>query len=146
MTGDDRAMPPKADGASDGRDGGMADGAPVQTDGATVQTYALTVTAVDTTFVTEDHFIAAVEMQLSGEPFAEAMGRDLGGYTRDYACQDAVCQASFYTDPSCERRRGVVDLGGLFGGGRVVRVFEAADEQYRLRVGGGDVPAVRAGA
>ncbi|HTB56912.1 MAG TPA: hypothetical protein VLC06_03515 [Polyangia bacterium] len=113
----DRALPPKGDGASDGRDGGTTDGTPVQTDGATAQTYALTVTAVDTTFVTEDHFIAAVEMQLSGEPFAEAMGRDLGGYTRDYACQDAVCQASLYVDPSLpDAGDGVIDLAGYSSG------------------------------
>jgi hypothetical protein len=76
------------------------------------QTYAVTVSQVDTTFVTEDHFIAAVEMQLSGEPFAEAMGRDLGGYTRDYACQDPVCQASLYTDPSSADGTSVIDLPG----------------------------------
>ncbi|HXT95786.1 MAG TPA: hypothetical protein VN853_05775, partial [Polyangia bacterium] len=76
------------------------------------QTYAVTVSQVDTTFVTEDHFIAAVEMQLSGEPFAESMGRDLGGYTRDYACQDPVCQASLYTDPSSADGTSVIDLPG----------------------------------
>jgi len=53
--------------------------------GLDVQAFALHVTSVDTRFVTEDHFIASVEMQLSGEPFAQAMGRDLGGYTRDYS-------------------------------------------------------------
>src|SRR5450755_853418 len=69
------------------RDGSADQSTPASDASTTGQTFALTVTAVDTTFVTEDHFIAAVEMQLSGEPFAEAMGRDLGGYTRDYACQ-----------------------------------------------------------
>jgi hypothetical protein len=64
------------------------------------QSYALTVTSVDTTFVTEDHFIASVEMQLSGEPFAEAMGRDLAGYRRDYACTGSLCSPSVYWDPS----------------------------------------------
>ena len=64
------------------------------------QTFALSVSAVDTTFTTEDHFIAAVEMQLSGEPFAEAMGRDLGGYARDYSCQGSVCSPSTYRDPN----------------------------------------------
>jgi hypothetical protein len=99
-----------ADQASPGGSGGSADG-------STAQTFALTVTAVDTTFVTEDHFIAAVEMQLSGEPFAEAMGRDLGGYSRDYACQDAVCQASLYVDPANpDAGAGVVDLAGYSAG------------------------------
>src|SRR4051812_36874410 len=51
--------------------------------------FALKVSAVDTRFHTRDHFMASLEMQLSGEPFAEAMGRDLGGYARDYACQDS---------------------------------------------------------
>ena len=96
----DRTM--KGDGQGDGHGDARLDGIG---DASTAQTYALTVTAVDPTFVTEDHFIAAVEMQLSGEPFAEAMGRDLGGYTRDYACQDATCQASVYTDPKLGRRQ-----------------------------------------
>jgi hypothetical protein len=103
-------------GAFDGRvagDGGTADAPTVQSDAAPAQTYALTVTAVDTTFVTEDHFIAAVEMQLAGEPFAEAMGRDVSGYTRDYACQGAACQASLYADPSLvDPGDGVIDLAG----------------------------------
>jgi hypothetical protein len=79
------------------------------------QTFALDVTAVDTTFVTEDHFIAAVEMQLSGEPFAEAMGRDLGGYIRDYSCQAAVCSASIYHDPTIDDGgdNAVTDLAGF---------------------------------
>ena len=82
------------------------------------QTFALNVTAVDTTFVTEDHFIAAVEMQLSGEPFAQAMGRDLGGYSRDYSCQAAVCSASTYYDPSVTDGgdAAVTDLAGFSSG------------------------------
>jgi hypothetical protein len=35
-----------------------------------------------TRFVTADHMRASIEMQLSGEPFAELLGRDLGGYDR----------------------------------------------------------------
>src|ERR1700689_3394335 len=58
------------------------------------------VTPVDTTFVTRDHFIASVEMQISGEPFAQAMGRDLGGYSRDFACQTCPCSPSTYFDPA----------------------------------------------
>src|SRR5271170_481922 len=64
------------------------------------QTLQLNVTAVDTTFVTRDHFIASVEMQISGEPFAEAMGRDLSGFSRDFVCQLGACQASIYYDPA----------------------------------------------
>jgi hypothetical protein len=64
------------------------------------QSFALTITAVDPTFVTRDHFMAAVEMQLSGEPFAEAMGRDLNGYSRDFFCQSCTCDPSLYHDPA----------------------------------------------
>src|ERR1700748_3058125 len=46
--------------------------------------YALSITAVDTRFDTRDHFIASLEMQLSGEPFAAAMGRDVRVYNRGY--------------------------------------------------------------
>jgi hypothetical protein len=38
----------------------------------------------DTRFETAPHMLASIEMQLSGEPFAEAMGRDLAGYSRDF--------------------------------------------------------------
>ena len=83
---------------------------------------AVVVTAVDPTFVTEDHFIASVEMQLSGEPLAEAMGRKLSGYGRDYACQDGVCQASLYTDPALAKTAHPqrIDLAG----------YSAAIESY----------------
>jgi hypothetical protein len=36
-----------------------------------------------TRFETREHMLASGEMQISGEPLAEAMGRDLGGYSRD---------------------------------------------------------------
>ena len=36
----------------------------------------------DTTFVTADHFLASIEMQISGEPFAQLLGRNLAGYDR----------------------------------------------------------------
>jgi hypothetical protein len=68
--------------------------------GRRAQTFALNVLRVDTRFRTEDHFIASVEMQLSGEPFAEAMGRDVAGYQRNYACQASVCSPSTYADPN----------------------------------------------
>lgn len=89
------------------------------------QSYALSITAVDTTFATEDHFIAAVEMQLSGEPFAEAMGRDLGGYSRDYSCPGPVCAPSVYQDPA---------LAQADDGGPVTRIdlagYSSAIESY----------------
>lgn len=64
------------------------------------QTFALTVTEIDKTFVTREHFIASLEMQLSGEPLAQAMRRSLGAYNRDYHCQANVCSPSTYYDPS----------------------------------------------
>jgi hypothetical protein len=78
------------------------------------QSYALSVTSVDTTFDTEDAFMAAIEMQLSGEPLAQAMGRDLNGYSRSYSCSEAVCSPDTYIDPSPHAgARGVVDLAGF---------------------------------
>ncbi len=98
-------------------DGGSASVSPEADSGVPVpQSYALTVAAVDTTFVTEDHFIASLEMQLSGEPFAEAMGRDLGGYSRDYSCPGSPCSPSVYQDPALEADDGgpteSIDLAG----------------------------------
>jgi hypothetical protein len=83
--------------------------------------YALNVTAIDRRFDTRDHFIASVEMQLSGEPFAEAMGRDLGGFARDYSCQESVCSPSVYVDPMERAVDGgapepVIDLAGFSSG------------------------------
>ncbi len=52
--------------------------------GAVPQTLRVDATIVDTRFVTRDHFIAGVEMQIAGEPLAEAMGRVLSGYSRDH--------------------------------------------------------------
>ena len=76
------------------------------------QTLQLNVTAVDTTFTTRDHFIASVEMQISGEPFAEAMGRELSGFSRDFVCEGSVCQASVYYDPALGGKVGKIDLAG----------------------------------
>jgi hypothetical protein len=88
---------------------------------AAPKSYALTVSAVDTTFVTRDHFMAAVEMQISGEPFAEAMGRDLGGYSRDFVCQSDTCSPSTYFDPALNNGmaggpNGRTDLAGFSSG------------------------------
>ncbi len=103
-----------SDALADGGDGSLTD---ANGDGATdgappPQALALNVTAVDTTFVTEDHFIAAVEMQIAGEPFAEAMGRDLAGYSRAYVCQLDVCQPSIYVDPADPDDIEQIDLAG----------------------------------
>jgi hypothetical protein len=107
-------------------DGGASKGPMPSVSGVPpLQTWALHVAAVDTTFATRDHFIAAVEMQISGEPFAQAMGRDLGGYSRDYTCQSDYCGPNSYFDPA---------LNGGVAGGPVGRVdlagFSTAVESY----------------
>ena len=84
----------------------------------TPQTLQLRVSSVDTTFVTRDHFIASVEMQISGEPLAQAMGRNLAGFSRDFVCQTCPCQASIYFDPALNDGvaggpNGRVDLPGF---------------------------------
>lgn len=43
----------------------------------------VTATVDSTRFITREHMLASGEMQISGEPLAEAMGRDLGSYSRD---------------------------------------------------------------
>jgi len=48
----------------------------------------ITMTVGSTRFVTREHMLAAGEMQMSGEPLAEAMGRDLGAYSRDFVPPD----------------------------------------------------------
>jgi hypothetical protein len=45
-------------------------------------------------FLTADHMLASIEMQISGEPFAELLGRDLGGYDRFSSTPDV------YVDPA----------------------------------------------
>jgi hypothetical protein len=48
----------------------------------------------DKTFHTADHFLASIEMQLSGEPFAQLLGKNLAGYDRFNATTD------LYKDPA----------------------------------------------
>ncbi len=63
--------------------------------GMTVPRAPVTVTGTtDTRFVTADHLFASVEMQLSGEPLAEAMGRDLSGYSRDFPTPNVYFDAN----------------------------------------------------
>jgi hypothetical protein len=74
-----------------------------------LQTFQLSVAAsdVDTTFDVRDHFMAAVEMQLSGEPFAETMGRNLAYFSRDHL------PTNLYFDPTIPGNGGRVDLVGF---------------------------------
>ncbi len=69
------------------------------------QSAAIAATVGSTRFVTREHFLAAAEMQISGEPFAQSMGRDLGDYSRDHLPPDR------YFDGMTDG--GVVDLPGF---------------------------------
>jgi hypothetical protein len=53
-----------------------------------------TVTTDDKTFDVANHFQASIEMQISGEPFAQLLGRNLAGYNRFSPTTD------LYVDPS----------------------------------------------
>src|SRR5262245_38423433 len=55
---------------------------PVETMGA------LTFSRIDAQIRTAELMRGAIEMQFSGEPLAEAMGRDLGGYDRSALIPD----------------------------------------------------------
>ncbi len=52
-----------------------------------------TATLTDRRFYVADHFRASMEMQISGEPFAQLLGRNLAGYNRYSTTPD------LYTDP-----------------------------------------------
>jgi len=57
----------------------------------------ITATVNSTQFVTREHMLAAAEMQISGEPLATTMGRELGGYSRDALPTDIYFEADgFY--------------------------------------------------
>jgi hypothetical protein len=65
---------------------------------------SLSAKVTSTRFLTADHMLASIEMQISGEPFAELLGRDIGGYDRFSATTDN------YLDPETGAR-GVDGLG-----------------------------------
>ncbi len=67
----------------------------------------ITASAVQTRFVAREHFLAAGEMQISGEPLAEAMGRDLANYSRDHLPSD------LYFDTSTVAQGPWIDLPGF---------------------------------
>src|SRR6185295_14664705 len=71
-----------------------------------LQTAKVTVSVDSTRFVVREHFLASAEMQISGEPLAETMERDLGGYSRDHLPPD------IYFDPSPYAQTPWVDLPG----------------------------------
>ena len=87
----------------------VADASPdVSVDGRTPVMVRITATVNSTRFVTREHMLAAGEMQISGEPLAEAMGRTLADYSRD------LLPADIYYAP----RQGqvFVDLAGFSSG------------------------------
>ncbi len=59
----------------------------------TPDTY-FTAQMTDKTFYVADHFLASIEMQISGEPFAQLLGRNLAGYDRFNTTPD------LYIDPA----------------------------------------------
>ncbi len=67
----------------------------------------LTATAIDTRVTVAESLLAACEMQISGEPLAEAMGRDLGAYSRDFI----VPNLNF--DKARESSGAWIDLAGF---------------------------------
>jgi len=54
----------------------------------------ITTTVNSTAFMTREAMLAAGEMQISGEPLAQAMGRDLAGYRRDLLPVDLYVELS----------------------------------------------------
>jgi hypothetical protein len=68
-------------------DAGGADGS------AAIHGVSVTGVVDSTQFVVREHMLAAGEMQISGEPLAQTMGRDLGGYSRD------LLPPNLYNDP-----------------------------------------------
>ncbi len=73
----------------------VAPGADAGPDAGEVLRQVTITAAVDSTrFVTREHMLAGGEMQISGEPLAESMGRDLPNYSRDRIPTD------LYYDPN----------------------------------------------
>jgi hypothetical protein len=72
-----------------------------------LQTVSLSATQVVTRTQTAEHLLAAAEMQLSGEPLAEAMGRDKANYSRDHL------PTNLYFDVSPQSPGPWVDLPGF---------------------------------
>src|SRR6516225_11234703 len=75
------------------KDNGTTTMVPLPQGTPTPDTY-FTSTVTDKTFYVADHFLASIEMQLSGEPFAQLLGRNLTGYDRFNSTPD------LYIDPA----------------------------------------------
>ena len=74
-------------GSSRPADAGASDAPPAQN-------AMISATVNSTRFVTREHLLAAGEMQISGEPLAQAMGRDLGNYSRAHIPPDLYFDTS----------------------------------------------------
>ena len=81
-------------------------GTPITDAGPPIQV-TITATVNSTRFVAREHFLAAGEMQISGEPLAEDMGRLLSGYSRDHL------PSNIYFDVSPLSSGPWVDLPGF---------------------------------
>ena len=93
----DSGQPPN-DGGFDGGDGG---GQPDAGEGGVVLPPALTGTLVNSRFEVAEHMRASIEMQISGEPFAQLLGYNLTGFDRTLFTTDQYSpDGGFYiTDP-----------------------------------------------
>jgi len=74
--------------------GGSGDDAPPP-DAAPSVRVTITATVTSTRFVTREHMLAGGEMQISGEPLAEAMGRRLPNFSRDRLPTDLYFDSQF---------------------------------------------------
>ncbi|MEO5731162.1 MAG: hypothetical protein ABI134_22945 [Byssovorax sp.] len=102
--------PPLPDGGMTSSSGSGGEGG---SGGGTTLPTGLTAKVNSRRFLTADHMIASIEMQISGEPFAELLGRDIAGYDRFGSTTD------IYLNP--ETGKPEVDL---FGFGTAVEVYE----------------------
>lgn len=83
-------------GSGTGGTGGKGGAGPGSGGGTPLPT-GLTAKITSTRFLTADHMLASIEMQISGEPFAELLGRSLGGFDR------FSTQTDNYTDPATKK-------------------------------------------
>jgi len=84
---------------------GCASHDPIATPDAAPARVTITATVASTRVATREHMLAAGEMQLSGEPLAEAMGRRLASYSRFRVPGD------LYFDP--QQALSWIDLAGF---------------------------------
>jgi hypothetical protein len=100
--------PPLPDGTTSSAGGGDASsssGGEGGAGGGPVLPTGLKSTVANRRFLTADHMLASIEMQISGEPFAELLGRDLAGYDRFSDKPD------IYLDPDTDM--GATDIIGF---------------------------------